>query len=165
MSEEQESGRKPWHQHFETIGSISAIIVGVAALYVSWDQGRVMRDEVRASVWPVVQMSGYINRRNDQLVIGLSLQSAGVGPARVERITIRQSGDLVTDLADLLERMPPGADRSVETSTGRIMAPGGTLTPFELRYSEGSELTEVDAVELYDVMSQERVVVQIAITD
>ena len=40
--------RKPWHQHFETVGSIVAILVGLAALYVSWDQGKVMREQVRA---------------------------------------------------------------------------------------------------------------------
>jgi hypothetical protein len=28
---------------FETVGAIAAIVAGVAALFVSWDQARVMR--------------------------------------------------------------------------------------------------------------------------
>lgn len=147
--------KKPWHQHFETVGSISAIVVGIAALYVSWDQGRVMREEVRASVWPAVQISASVNRRIDDLIINMKLENAGVGPARVERITILHEGEVVTDIDDLVERMSPGPDRSIEVSTGRIMAPGGKLRPFELRYPAGSEMAEMDAVELLEVLSKD----------
>ncbi len=147
MTDERKQSRKPWHRHFETVGSISAIIVGVAALYVSWDQGRVMRDEVRASVWPAVQLEGYVDRTDDRLAIGLRLQNAGVGPARLERITIRDNGELVEDFEALVERMPPGAERSVQTVAGRILAAGDYAHPFELRYDD-ERLAGVDAVDL-----------------
>ena len=155
MSEGERPGRKPWHQHFETVGSISAIVVGVAALYVSWDQGRVMREEVRASVWPAVQSEGYVDRRSGSTVIGLRLQNAGVGPAKIERITVRNGSELVEDIDDLVERLPPGADLAVQYSTGRILAAGDTLLPFELRYPEQSELAGVDAVELMRSLSED----------
>lgn len=155
MSEERATGRKPWHQHFETVGSISAIVVGVAALYVSWDQGRVMREEVRASVWPAVQTEGYVDRRSDMLAIGLKLNNAGVGPARIERITVRNEDEVVTGIDDLVERMPAGAERAVQFTTGRIMASGETLLPFELRYPVDSELSSVDAVDLMQNLSQD----------
>lgn len=146
---------KPWHRHFETIGSITAIVVGIAALYVSWDQGRVMREEVRASVWPAVQTEGYVDRRSGQMAIGLKLRNAGVGPARIERITVRNAGEVVEGIDALVERMPPGAERAIQYSTGRIMAVGEELLPFELRYSEASALTQVDAVDLMESLSQE----------
>lgn len=152
MSEPQ---RKPWHQHFETVGSISAIVVGVAALYVSWDQGRVMRQEVRASVWPAVQVEGYVDRRDEMMAIGMKLQNSGVGPARIERITIRNEGEVVEDLDALVDRMPAGAERAVASATGRIMAAGEMLVPFELRYSDSSPLAEVDAVDLVQSLSQD----------
>ncbi|MBY6204078.1 hypothetical protein [Halomonas denitrificans] len=147
--------RKPWHRHFETVGSIVAIVVGVAALYVSWDQGRVMRQEVRASVWPAVQTEGYVDRSSGDLVIGLKLHNAGVGPARIERLTLRSGDEIVDDISDLLQRMPDGADRSVQYSTGRIMAAGETLNPFELRYPADSALSEVDAVDLMRSLSED----------
>lgn len=155
MSKAEQGGRKPWHQHFETVGSISAIVVGVAALYVSWDQGRVMREDVRASVWPAVQTEGYVDRRSGATAIGLKLENAGVGPAKIERITVRNAGDVVADIDALVERLPPGADLAVQFSTGRILAAGDTLLPFELRYPEQSEIAGVDAVELMRSLSQD----------
>jgi hypothetical protein len=155
MSQGEQKQGKPWHRHFETIGSISAIVVGVAALYVSWDQGRVMREEVRASVWPAVQTEGYVDRQSGQLLIGLKLQNAGVGPARIERLTVRHEGDVVSDMNDLITRMPPGAERSVQYSTGRIMAAGEVLNPFELRYPANSEVSGLDAVDLMSSLSQD----------
>ena len=147
MTDDSKPARKPWHRHFETVGSISAIIVGVAALYVSWDQGRVMREEVRASVWPAVQVEGYVDRPEGLLTIGLRLQNAGVGPARLERITIRENGELIEDFDALVDRMPPGAQRSVQTVSGRILAAGDSAHPFELRYDD-ERLADVDAVDL-----------------
>jgi hypothetical protein len=109
-----------------------------------------MREEVRASVWPAVQTEGYVDRQSGQLLIGLRLQNSGVGPARIERLTLRQDGDVIADMNDLVERMPPGADRSVQFSTQRIMAAGEILNPFELRYPVESDVSGMDAVDLLD---------------
>jgi hypothetical protein len=138
--------RKPWHRHFETVGSISAIVVGIAALYVSWDQGRVMREEVRASVWPALQVDGFASRAESGLSLGLSVQNAGVGPARVERLTIRHHGELVPDLDGLVSRMPADGDLSLQTLEGRIIAAGDTVRPFVLRYDEPSAEDAVDVM-------------------
>jgi len=144
--------KKPWHLHFETVGSISAIVVGVAALYVSWDQGRVMREEVRASVWPALQVDGFASRVEDGLSLGLSIQNAGVGPARVERIAIEHRGEQVPDLASMLALMPPDGDLSLQILDGRIIASGGTVQPFSLHYEQA--LAE-DAVDVMGRLSAE----------
>ncbi|RFF30704.1 hypothetical protein [Wenzhouxiangella sediminis] len=128
------SARRPWHQHFETVGSITAIVVGVAALFVSFDQSRVMREEIRASIWPALQVDGFASLENGTLAIGLSVQNAGVGPALVERVTIRHDDSPVEDLDALRALMPPGADLSRTSLTGRVVAAGASVRPFELRY-------------------------------
>lgn len=128
--------KKPWHRHFETVGSITAIIVGVAALYVSWDQGRVMREEVRASVWPALQVDGFASRAEGGLSLGLRVQNAGVGPARVERISIEHRGDRVPDLEAMLALMPADGDLSLQTLEGRIIAAGDIVQPFTLHYGD-----------------------------
>jgi hypothetical protein len=142
----QPRARKPWHRHFETVGSIVAIVVGVAALYVSWDQGRVMREEVRASVWPALQIDGFASRTLDGMSLGLRIQNAGVGPARVERITIRNRGELVPDLESMLEQMPADGDLSLLTVEGRIVAAGDVVQPFTLLYREALALDAVDVM-------------------
>jgi hypothetical protein len=142
--------RKPWHRHFETVGSITAIIVGIAALYVSWDQGRVMREEVRASVWPALQVDGFASRVGGGMSIGLRVQNAGVGPARVERVAIRSHDEPVADLESMLALMPPDGDLSVQTVEGRIIAAGDVVQPFTLHYDEA--LAE-DAVAMMGALS------------
>jgi hypothetical protein len=62
------------------------------------------------------------------------VENAGVGPALVERVTIRHEGAVVDDLDDLLARMPPDADLSRMSLTGRVLAAGASVRPFELRY-------------------------------
>lgn len=69
-----------------------------------------MREEVRATVCPAVQTEGFVDRRSGTLAIGLKLNSAGLGPARFERITVRNEDEVVTGIDDLVERMPAGAE-------------------------------------------------------
>tara|TARA_Y100001933_G_scaffold50415_1_gene49289 strand:+ start:4613 stop:5275 length:663 start_codon:yes stop_codon:yes gene_type:complete len=138
--------RKPWHRHFETVGSISAIVVGVAALYVSWDQGRVMREEVRASVWPALQVDGFASREEGGLSLGLRVQNAGVGPARVERIAIEHRGEQVPDLDAMLALMPADGDLSLQTLEGRIIAAGDIVQPFSLHYADAIAEDAVDVM-------------------
>jgi hypothetical protein len=122
---------KPWYRHFETIGSISAIVVGVAALFVSWDQGAVMRREIAASLWPALQVDGFATRSGEELLIGVRIHNAGVGPALVHHLTLREGGELLPSLAAIAARLPDGAEqRSVQRLAGRILAAGDSAEPF-----------------------------------
>ncbi|NBD94869.1 MAG: hypothetical protein GVY11_00110 [Gammaproteobacteria bacterium] len=141
----REPGKRPWHQHFETVGSITAIVVGVAALLVSFDQSRVMREEIRASIWPALQVDGFASLEDETLTIGMNVQNAGVGPALVRRVAISHDGTAVEDLEALQALMPPDPDVSRATLTGRVLAAGASVRPFELRYpAEASD----DAIEV-----------------
>lgn len=144
--------KRPWHQHFETVGSITAIVVGVAALLVSFDQSRVMREEIRASIWPALQLDGFVSQEADSIVVGLSVHNAGVGPALIERVTVRHLDEVVPDRERLQALMPPGGDLSFQTHTGRVMAAGETSRPFELRYRQYDDL---DTGSLLRVIEQE----------
>jgi hypothetical protein len=151
MVDHPESSRKPWHRHFETVGSITAIVVGLAALYVSWDQGRVMREEVRASVWPAVQLDGFVSREGSMISIGLNIANAGVGPALIRRISVFHEGELVRDFDELAATMPADADASRQTVAGRILGAGDKIEAFSFRYPLGPD--SADAVELERAMS------------
>lgn len=145
MSKIEKFKTKPWHQHFETIGSITAIVVGVAALYVSSDQSRVMREEVRASVWPALQVDRIFSINEGSLVMGLRVQNAGVGPALVRRVTVRHDGEHIDSPEKLAARLPPYDSLTHQGIRGRIIAAGDTLRAFEISYRDtegfdGSEL-------------------------
>lgn len=152
MAENQNPAGKPWHRHFETVGSITAIVVGVAALYVSWDQGRVMREEVRASVWPAVQLDGFVSRDESTISAGLNLSNAGVGPALIRRISVFHEGELLSGFDEVASRMPADADPSRQSVTGRILGAGDRIEAFSFRYPLGDD--PADAVELERAMSQ-----------
>ncbi|MHA7815516.1 MAG: hypothetical protein ACX93N_03510 [Pseudohaliea sp.] len=142
---------RPWHRHFETVGSVMAIVVGLAALYMSWDQGRVMRAEVAASVWPALQVDGFVNREADALLIGVKVQNAGVGPALVQGMTLRHNGRPLADLDAVAAAMPGSVEqRSVQTLSGRILAAGDSVAPFVFAIPAADGL---DAVELLEELA------------
>jgi len=142
---------RPWYRHFETVGSVMAIVVGLAALYMSWDQGRVMREEIAASVWPALQLDGFVSREGDQLLIGLRIHNAGVGPALVHGMTLRHAGSDLADLEAIAAAMPPGAEqRAVQLIAGRILAAGGSVEPFVFALPAD---VGADAIEVMNIMA------------
>ncbi len=141
------SAPSPLRLRFETVGSIMAIVVGVAALWVSWDQGRVMRQEMRASVWPALQVDGFTDTSRGGLDVGMTVENAGVGPALIERITLRRQGELVADLDAIKAMVADGLEGveanelnvSFQSATGRILAAGARIRPFEFHFDSAGD--------------------------
>jgi len=127
-------------------------VVGIAALFVSWDQSRVMREEVRASVWPALQVDGFVSADQSILNVGVRIQNAGVGPALIESILVLHAGRLVEDFEMLESLMPETVDRSRQTVTGRIIAAGAIIEPFSFRWATGAD---ADAVELMEELTRQ----------
>ena len=125
---------------FETVGSITAMVVGVAALFVSWDQGRVMREEIKASVWPALQVDGFFDTASGRIAVGLNIENAGVGPALIERVSVKHYGELLVDLDAIGAHLGAYDDRSYETATGRILAAGAQTRPFTFWFEDPSSL-------------------------
>ena len=57
--------RKKPRISFEAVGSIVAVIIGLAALFVAWDEARSVRKQQAASVLPVIKIRT-INLNNDE---------------------------------------------------------------------------------------------------
>ncbi|WP_440958485.1 hypothetical protein ACFELO_14530 [Oceanicaulis sp. LC35] len=137
--------------YLQAIGTMAAAIAALIALFVAWDQGRVMRQEIRASVWPALQVDGFSSQRDGDIVQGLNIQNAGVGPARIDSIAIRYQGALVPDLEALSELFPGHTGRSATSSTGRIIGAGDTVEVFAF---QSPRAEDDDAVEMmYDLAS------------
>lgn len=137
--------------HLQAFGTLAAAIAALIALFVAWDQGRVMRQEIRASVWPALQVDGFSTQRDDTIVQGLNIQNAGVGPARIDSIAIHFQGALVRDLEALSELFPGHTGRSATSVTGRIIGAGDTVEVFSFQLARAED---DDAVAMmYDLAS------------
>ena len=135
---------------FETVGSIAAIVVGVAALFVSWDQARVMRAQQHASVLPAIQIDGYRARQAETSSIGLRVRNAGVGPAIISSVDLARLGEPSEDFAPIAALLPEGYDLSWATMIGRVIAAGETVDAVSFHWPSdalNAETTEALAAE------------------
>ncbi|MEA1940649.1 MAG: hypothetical protein U9P68_00225 [Pseudomonadota bacterium] len=131
------------HNH-QTLTGIGAMLVGIAALFVAWDQGRVMRAQQHGAVVPVLQLDGFLMSRPETRSIGLRVYNNGVGPAMVESVSVRRDGVAMSDFSQLFEYVPDDQDRSWASLAGRTLAPGGMIEPIMVVWPrdalEGSDL-------------------------
>ena len=121
---------------FETVGSIAAIVVGVAALFVSWDQARVMRNQQHASVLPAIQIDGYRSREAGTAAIGLRVRNAGVGPAIVSSVELSRLGAVSEDFEPIAALLPEGYELNWSTMIGRVIAAGETVEAVSFYWPE-----------------------------
>lgn len=124
------------HNH-QTLTGVGAMLVGVAALFVAWDQGRVMRAQQHGAVVPVLQIDGFIQSTPEARNMGLRIVNHGVGPAMIERVVLVRDGVEVSDFTGLIELLPAGFDRSWSSINGRALAPGGEVEPVTFSWSRG----------------------------
>ena len=57
--------------HLQAVGTLAAAIAALIALFVAWDQGRVMRAQQHASVMPILAGSVQIDESGDQFEISI----------------------------------------------------------------------------------------------
>lgn len=86
---------------FETVGSVVAIVVGVAALFVAWDEAKSVRRQQAASVLPVLKISGVNSNEMDGSVTSIVVANIGIGPAFIESASIIWNGEVLDDVEAL----------------------------------------------------------------
>ncbi|WP_339335620.1 hypothetical protein [uncultured Maricaulis sp.] len=119
----------------QTLTGIGAMLVGIAALFVAWDQGRVMRAQQHGAVVPAVQVDAFTQTGGDRVVMGLRVANNGVGPAFVESVSVTRDGVAADSLDGMFASMPAGVeDRSWNNMTGRVLAPGEMVVPLEVNW-------------------------------
>ncbi|MEM6538046.1 MAG: hypothetical protein AAF668_09995 [Pseudomonadota bacterium] len=121
---------------FETVGSIVAMIVGLSALFVAWDQAQIMRKQQHASVIPIVNVDGGFTVRPDANIMRLGIQNDGIGPALVASASLLVDGKEIEDWGDFVDRfLPPtlssGYTTSFDTSIG-VLAPGESTASIDV---------------------------------
>lgn len=104
--------------HLQAVGTLAAAIAALIALFVAWDQGRVMRAQQHASVMPILAGSVQIDESGDQFEISIEVRNDGVGPAFVESARILSSGEPMRSLEQFNTTILPEALHEGATING-----------------------------------------------
>ncbi|WP_417489847.1 hypothetical protein [Maricaulis sp.] len=118
----------------QTLTGIGAMLVGIAALFVAWDQGRVMRAQQHGAVYPILQIDGYFSYEDDVVRLGAGVRNAGVGPAVIERVDVLRHGEIVEDFGPLLATLPESANVNWSSMLGRVLAAGDDVRPIDFNW-------------------------------
>lgn len=139
--------KKSFSLNFETVGSIVAMLIGVCALFVAWDQAQVMRAQKHASVWPIVTADLTVSGDEKTRFIEFDVSNAGVGPALVRSATLIADGKEISHWSELETTLfsteAPGAMAfngfDIE---GSVIAPGEDVVAMRGSWSAGGEIDE-----------------------
>jgi hypothetical protein len=125
------------HNH-QAITAIGAMLVGVAALFIAWEQARVMRaqqevmqEQQHGSVYPVLQIDGYFRQRDGRQQVGVSVTNAGVGPALIDDVVLIRDEAPSDEFERVMALMPQGTNLNWSSMVGRVLAAGDTATMME----------------------------------
>ncbi|MGB3627459.1 MAG: hypothetical protein WA989_16635 [Henriciella sp.] len=131
----------------EMLIAVCAVLTSAIAVFIAWDQGRVMRAQQHGAVYPVVQVEGFVSSTAEQASMGIRISNSGVGPALIERVSLLENGEPLDSLAPYVDRFPPGYSHSWSSVIGRAVAPGDDVEPLRADWSRdevtGAQLNAV----------------------
>ena len=102
-----------------------ATFVGFCALVVSGYTAYMQRQQVRATVWPILEYD-----TSNAPDIHLTLSNKGVGPAIIKNVILRVDGQPMRNWTEALEKLlGPGKHPSAESDmSGRVLSAGESVT-------------------------------------
>lgn len=76
--------------NFETVAALAAIVTSLAAVYIAWQETRIMREQQHASVIPILSAGvGISSNEQGEPELRFHLENAGIGPAVIRNVTMR----------------------------------------------------------------------------
>lgn len=126
----------------EFLVAICALIASAMAVFMAWDQGRVMRAQQHGAVFPVLQVDGFLNNDETQSAVGLTIRNSGVGPALIESATLFVGDERADGFLGQIEAIPAGYRLDWSGIVGRALAPGETVTPIKMVWPMGALETD-----------------------
>ena len=111
-----------------SVTALGAITVSMIALFVAWDQSRVMRAQQHAEVWPALQIESSFMTADDLWTVVLQVTNDGIGPAIVESASASIEDTSLNTWEDLQQFLSPDLDTRFFTGYAQreILAPGET---------------------------------------
>lgn len=126
----------------EFLVAICALVASVMAVYIAWDQGRVMRAQQHGAAFPVLQVDGYVSNRPESTSVGIEVRNSGVGPALIESVEFFVGDEKTDRMSREITSLPDGFELSWSAIVGRALAPGQTVSPIDMVWPSGTLTTE-----------------------
>lgn len=123
--------------HPEMLVGLSAVVIGICALGVSFYETGLMRKEQRAAVIPLLELSRSYSRKSDEHRARLLLQAenVGIGPAKVGDFRVTVDGKTYQTWGAAIRELT-GRDAPISygqsTINGRTIPPGRIVTMMNL---------------------------------
>lgn len=121
--DERARGAGGWNR----VTALASLVIAVATLGVVFYQAHLMRQQTRAATWPFlyVQTSVSANDSNTAEAFRFIVSNAGVGPARLEAVSVAVDGKPVRTWAEAIEALTGGTERRFSYSgiAGYVFAP------------------------------------------
>ena len=133
--------------------AIIATLVGTSALFVSAYTAHVQRQQVRATVWPILEYD-----TNNEPRIEFALANKGVGPALIKRVIVRVDGEPVQTWFEALTKLVGPAKHKFlqSTMTGHVLSAGETINVLVPYDEDGTALTQAKGGALWDKLNKDR---------
>ena len=122
----------------EFLVAVCALIASAMAVYMAWDQGRVMRAQQHGAVFPVLQVDGFLNNDSTSSSVGITIHNSGVGPALIESVALLVDNEPTNGFSDQMRSIPAGYQLDWSGIVGRALAPGATVTPIKMVWPLGT---------------------------
>jgi len=129
--------------------SALALAVSIFALAIGAWQTRLMQSQARAAVWPHLSIGYTYNSNVDDNGFIWHVDNNGVGPARIESVTLTLDGKPVKHWRDALATL--GFDREMRVSTTSLR---GEVIPPSLNRETAIEALRVNQRELAAAIKQ-----------
>lgn len=128
----------------EFLVAVCALVASAMAVFMAWDQGRVMRAQQHGAVFPVLQVDGFVSTTPDVASIGMRISNSGVGPALIENVSLFYQDEEIDGFDAHRQNLPDGHDISWAGLAGRALAPGEEIVPIQIRWMR----SEIDSTVL-----------------
>jgi hypothetical protein len=133
--------------------AIIATLVGVCALCVSGYTAYMQRQQVRATVWPILEFSS-----SNEPNIRLNLENKGVGPAIIRHVVVTVDGQPVRNWDEAMQKMlGPGQHYFSESTMSRhVLSAGESMNILVPHDANGAPLAFDKSNPLWTQMNDER---------
>lgn len=118
----------------EFLVAICALITSAMAVFMAWDQGSVMRAQQHGSVYPVLQVDGFVRDNGKATSLGINVSNSGVGPALIESVEFYVNDEKTESFDVYLDALPRGYALDYAAISGRALAPGDSVTAISIQW-------------------------------
>jgi hypothetical protein len=143
MANPGDNGDPTKGRHRDLFAALTSGFVGALALATSLYNVYLQRQQLRAAVWPRLE----IRQENSEDDYKLFIANRGVGPAQIQRIRMSVNGEQLPSLKAVMEHLPgPEGPEWIGGLALTTLSPGGDVLVFELNWAGALRLMQKDKI-------------------